>query len=625
MPCNAPDDFCRLSHGRQTMVADVLVKDVASYDGLRAKGGYARCYDGGVLTFRPVTPFAGAPPALPDQRQGLEWYRSREVHSRINRSWLGFFERRMPHVVLDVGEETFARLRVRLRSGGPAIIALTTGESLQEIFRYDRSVTDIVQLNDNEDFATSPTGFRYVKVMALAAGEEGQDLMLDPVMVQHIQHDAEVRGDFTCNDSQLNAIWSVAVRTLSLCMQHEIWDGIKRDQLPWMGDLYVEALVAYHIFGDAFLAQRSLAVLGELGPAAARPLQSQLYPGLQAIWRTESGDINDIPSYTLWWIVGLADYVTYTGDLSLVEELSVELAATVDHIAARVEEDGMWRARAGWDFVDWAPLTGEERAIFTHLLACQALLLGLDLCRRLGEKGAKVVSLARPLDHYVALQQQMVRTARRRWWVGAGQALGGAHHLAAMAIRSGMLDADEAAALFDRTLAADPEARMTFWHRYADLDAAARVGRITWGLDYIRRHWGAAVDAGLTTFWETLDADWLDDEDPHAMTMVGGEYARYGGYETSLCHGWSAGPAVWFHRAVLGVRPAVEGFTALRFAPNLGDLAWAEGTVPTPLGDVHVALRRDEDGAHARLSVPQGIEVRISDEVDAAWDVRINS
>ena len=37
--------------------------------------------------------------------------------------------------------------------------------------------------------------------------------------------------------------------------------------------------------------------------------------------------------------------------------------------------------------------------------------------------------------------------------------------------------------------------------------------------------------------------------------MIGGENARYGGYETSLCHGWSAGPAVWLHTAVLGVRP----------------------------------------------------------------------
>ena len=34
----------------------------------------------------------------------------------------------------------------------------------------------------------------------------------------------------------------------------------------------------------------------------------------------------------------------------------------------------------------------------------------------------------------------------------------------------------------------------------------------------------------------------------------------------------------------LGVTPAEPGYTTARVAPNLGDLAWAEGKVPTPHG-----------------------------------------
>ncbi len=150
---------------------------------------------------------------------------------------------------------------------------------------------------------------------------------------------------------------------------------------------------------------------------------------------------------------------------------------------------------------------------------------------------------------------------------------------------------------------------MTYWHRYLDLEAALRAGQVQWGLDYIRKHWGLSLQLGLTTLWEAFDPAWVG-PDPHAVSMVGGEYARYGGYETSLCHGWSAGPAIWLHQAVLGVRPIAPGFAKIDFHPNLGDLEWARGEVPTPRGMVQVELRRLKDGrASAEVHAPEGVEV----------------
>jgi alpha-L-rhamnosidase len=609
MPCNAPDDFCRLTTGWQRMEDEALGRTRATcYGGHAPAGAHASCEADGTLVLVPAVPFAAAPPVLPGARQGLEWYRVREAHARVSNSWLDLFERRAPHVQFDAGAETFARVKLRLREGGPAIVAITTGESRQETARYDRRVTDIVTLQDGETFATSPTGFRYVKVTALSAG--GERIVLDPVLLQHIRYPVEARGSFRCSDEQLNAVWDACVRTVHLCMQTEMWDGIKRDQLPWMGDLFVEALVAYHAFGDARLARRTYAVLGELGPAPPRPLARQQSPGLRAIWRSASGDINDIPTYTLWWLVGLADYVRYTGDTTLLQELAPELESTVAHVAARVEADGIWRAREGWDLVDWSPLTAPERLQFTHLLAYQALALGLALLGQ-GEPG------------HDPLLRRMAAAAREQWGQNGWRGLGPSHHVTAMAIRSGIMAPDEAAALFRRALAPDPPARMTYWHRYADLDAAARIGAVGWGLDYIRRHWGPAIDAGLTTLWETFDPTWLEDDDPHALTVVGSETARYGGYETSLCHGWSAGPAPWLHRAVLGITPRADGCAAIRFAPALGDLAWAEGTVPTPYGPIDVTLRRTGPEQVALLTYPPAVTVEIPHAVRAAWQITL--
>ena len=121
-----------------------------------------------------------------------------------------------------------------------------------------------------------------------------------------------------------------------------------------------------------------------------------------------------------------------------------------------------------------------------------------------------------------------------------------------MAIRSGVLEPDAASAVFARTLASDPPHPMTYWHRYLDLEAAGHCGQIQWGLDYIRKHWGLSLQLNLTTLWEAFDPSWIG-PDPHAVSMVGAEFARYGGYETSLCHGWSAGPAAWLQQYILGI------------------------------------------------------------------------
>ncbi len=626
MPCNAPDDFCRLSQGWQAVRTERPQRIAATYQGLTTAGGAASVDAEGRTTLRPVRPYAAAAPALSPQRPRLEWYRTREAHSQTNNAWLDLFEARMPHVVFDAGRETFGRVRVQVRSGSPALIAVTTGESLGEVQRYARRVTDIVALRDWEAFVTAPTGFRYVKVMALSSG--GEAVTLEPVEVQHIRYDAEIAGSFACSDPTLDAIWDLSATTLHLCMQNEVWDGVKRDQLPWMGDLYTEALAAYHVLGDSAggrgdasrLVRHTLAVLAEVGPAPARPLEQARYPGLAAIWRGSGGDINGIPSYTMWWLVGLADYLRYTGDTGLIWELASEIRATLDHISRSVGEDGLWRLRDGWNFVDWSPMTETERRVFCHLLAAQALGLGAGLLDAIGRNG----------DAYRRVQARLRDAARRTWWLDSATAtFGASHQVNAMAIRSGILAPDEAAGLFRRSLAADPPLTMTYWHRYADLDAAGRVDQVQWGLDYIRRHWGAALRGGHTTLWEAFDPSWLGSPDPHAVSMVGAEHARYGGYETSLCHGWSAGPAVWLHTEVLGVRPASPGFAAVVFNPALGSgarsLQWARGTVPSPRGPIRVTLDRRGAEPVAEIAAPPGVEVRLPERPRETWRIRMTA
>ena len=403
-------------------------------------------------------------------------------------------------------------------------------------------------------------------------------------------------------------------------MQNEIWDGIKRDQLPWMGDLYTEALAIYHAFGDYRLARQSLAILSELGPAPDHPLIERRYPGLHALWKApegtpygpQSGDINGIPAYTLWWLAALEDYVAYSGDTGLVEELANEIEATLTHVISWIGDDGIWQLRGGWDFIDWAPVPAGERAVYCHLLACRAVRSGASL---MGYAG-------RYSETYQRLYQHMLQAARQRWWQDGKGSFGESHHVNSAAILSGILSRAEAADLFEHTLAGDPPLSMTYWHRFLDLEAAAKIGQVQWGLDYLRRHWKPALSLSGSTFWEAFNPAW-DGKDPHAVSMVGAEFARYGGYETSQCHGWSAGPAAWLHTAILGIRPSAAGFTRVVFQPFLGDLSWARGTIPTPYGPINVSLQREDDGRQkAEITSPKGVEIYISKAISDEWNMK---
>ena len=126
------------------------------------------------------------------------------------------------------------------------------------------------------------------------------------------------------------------------------------------------------------------------------------------------------------------------------------------------------------------------------------------------------------------------------------------------------------------------------------------------------------LDRGATTFWEDFDLAWLEgsgriDELPTPGEKdLHGDHGAYSytGFRHSLCHGWASGPTAWLSEFVLGVQPLEPGCARVRIAPQLGDLAWAEGSYPTPRGAIKVRHERTADGSiRSQIDAPPGIEI----------------
>ncbi len=189
---------------------------------------------------------------------------------------------------------------------------------------------------------------------------------------------------------------------------------------------------------------------------------------------------------------------------------------------------------------------------------------------------------------------------------------------AALLSLAGMMDAKQTS---DTVLkAGGPKDVSTFYGFYV-LQALAKSGDTDTALDFIRTYWGAMLDFGATTFWEDFNLEWtnnaarIDELVPPGKKDIHGDYGAYcyEGFRHSLCHGWASGPTAWLSQNVLGVKPLEPGCKRVRVAPQLGNLKWAEGTYPTPLGPIRVRHDRKPDGTiSSQVDAPKGVSVETS-------------
>lgn len=156
---------------------------------------------------------------------------------------------------------------------------------------------------------------------------------------------------------------------------------------------------------------------------------------------------------------------------------------------------------------------------------------------------------------------------------------------------------------------------------YYLLAAKAKAGDVKGALDDLRAYWGGMLELGATTFWEDFDLSWMenaariDEITPEGKVDVHGSYGAfcYERYRHSLCHGWASGPVPFLSRHILGVTALEPGGKRLRIEPHLGDLAYARGACPTPLGVVRVSHTRQSDGTvRTEYDVPEGVSVELT-------------
>ncbi len=510
-------------------------------------------------------------------------------------------------LVLDFGEELVGVLELTVEAEGATTVELIEGEDLEEALLVKDPFPPEHWYHQPRDVLSLPAGaqtvrnqgrraFRFVNILVHGPGRlrlRRAQLTLEHTPVTDL-------GSFTCSDALLNDAWAISRRTIRLCMQGFYEDGIKRDGMLWIGDYRVEFLCAHYLFGDAALARRSLEMFAqcrhENGSLSAVALLAggHMYPRISYLGDlSQPGGLHQwvLDNYCADFVCSVWEYVLHTGDTAL----ATQLGPVVHGVLGFLDQVDLAVTKGGKTFItdnqpddkDW---WGSRSALAYQIAA--AFGDGAKLADLLGETAraeayrqqhrARLPLAAATFGDpaHALCRDDFPATATRSWHAHAAALLAGAVRPAELRAIYPLLQAD---ATVRRPMAGF----MEFYLLQAWLDA----GLTREALDEMRSYYGQMLRSGATTTWEIVDR-----REPGIDHIVAAG--------RSHCHGWSAGPAYLLPAKILGVTPTAPGYREVAIRPALGDLAWAEGEIPTPHGLIRVKLTGPTTG---EVTLPVGI------------------
>lgn len=488
-----------------------------------------------------------------------------------------------PYVVLDLGRESDGRLEIASDSTAPMKLTVQYGESLEEAENEPYLGVDELDVPPHAT-AYGPKGaFRYA-VVRFTGG--ASPLRIKSIRLDSIYYPVKYAGSFESSDPLLNRIWQVGAYTGHLSMQDDIWDAPKRDRGRWMGDLDVSGRVIDTVFADQFLMQDTM---DRLIKEAGDPVHA---------------DVNSIPGYSAFWIMGQADYYRHTGNREYLKSIVEPLSQLLEYMESELDDQKLFaNTKKAWPFVDWSPDLNEDTAEArraTQLEFAKAFAEGTWL---LEEAGADADDIAK----FNLESQQLKFAAQNLLLDQAANTFGSRWETNAMAIFSGVADAKQVSDIWDKVLSQPRHFMITPYYNFYVITAMAQAGHRREALDWIREFWGGMVNEGATSFWEAYDPSWPKGNYHESLQADNGQ-----GYFVSLCHGWSSGPTAWLTEQVLGIQPQAAGFSEVNIRPDLAGLEWARGTEPTPHGPIKVDLHARGDAVDTAVDLPDGVTAGVS-------------
>ncbi len=391
------------------------------------------------------------------------------------------------------------------------------------------------------------------------------------------------QASYKSSDPTHEPIWEVGWRTAQRCAGETYFDCPYYEQLSYVGDTRIQALITLYVSGDDRLVRKSIEDFDN----------SRIPDGLTQS-RYPCNDMQIIPTYSMFWVSMVYDYWMLRNDTAFVKKFLPGMEGVLAWHEARIAQNAMLGSVPWWNFVDWAwPWSEEERigGVPPGVAKGGSSILTLQYAYTLRQaaqvfdfygKNERAAACRRLASSLVEATYRLCWDEKRGLFADNPTKATFSQHANILAVLTDALPKAQQPGLLRKIMADKSITQTTLYFRFYLLDALKKHGM---GQEFNAQldDWRTMLSMGLTTFAEEPEPTRSD------------------------CHAWSAAPNYQFLSTVLGINPGSPGFATVRIEPNLGDLVFAEGKMPHPLGNISVKLDKINNAYKAVVMLPKGL------------------
>ena len=418
--------------------------------------------------------------------------------------------------------------------------------------------------------------FRYIR---LRVQTKDEPLVIDDIYGTFTGYPFQLNARLQTGGSEMQKMLDIGWRTARLDAIETYMDCPYYEQLQYIGDTRIQALVSYYNSGDDRLARNAINLMDH----------SRIAEGL-TLSRHPSYSPQIISTFSLWYIGVLHDYWMYRPDSNFVKDKLLGERAVLDFFGKYQQADGSLKDTPYWTFVDWVSGKGWNSGMPPKSIKGNSAIMDLQLlwAYQLAAEMEAKMGLPDLAKLYAKKAAQLKQTIQRKYWDSVKKVYADtedkdvfSQHANSLAILTGMLKGPGALALGKNMLADTSLIQCSIYFKYYLHQALVKAGL---GNDYMKwlNIWRDNIKMGLTTWAEMSDLK----------------------YTRSDCHAWGASPNIEFFRTVLGIDSYAPGFSKIKIEPHLGDLKNASGEIPHPNGKVAVEYVLENAVWKIKVSLP---------------------
>lgn len=447
---------------------------------------------------------------------------------------------------------------------------LSKGDRNDVTNKQIRGIRDVIIPDGRSEFLFSPLwyrGFRYVQITFETASH--------PLVVLDFYNKTTVapverKAFFESDNPIYKRIDNICWYTAKICTQDNLMSDAYYEQMMYVGDTKVHALVNQYMTGDDIWLRNAI------DQFSYSQLPNGLLNGCYPV-RAYFYYVN----FSLAWIDMIHDFMMHSNDQAFVKSHANGIRQVLQWFNENKQENGLIARNYGRFFIDWyndgafagkgvspGSQDGNSAAITLQYAAslrrAAEIFNYLDMkedaaiCRSRAEKiKADVIKACWDENRGLFAENPDKKFFDERANI--------------LAMDAEVFDIGKQRQLFLRCLNDTSISKPGYYFRYRNFEQMRKLG-MGEHFDRVLDIWKALLPLNLTTTPERL--------------------AR----QRSDAHPWSAIPSVAFLSVVAGIAPAEPEFRSVNIEPALGNLKFIDASYPHYLGDIRVKLKKTDGG-----------------------------